>query len=82
MGFVDDLEFWADPIDGVIHVHSASRLGRKDFGVNRARIGRYGRRWTKRPEPPQPLPKALSRHSSKPSAKVWRARSANSAARP
>ena len=36
--FVDDAEFWASPSDGVIHVRSASRLGRKDFGVNRARI--------------------------------------------
>lgn len=36
--FVDDVEFWASPTDGVIHVRSASRLGRKDFGVNRARI--------------------------------------------
>jgi uncharacterized protein (DUF1499 family) len=36
--FVDDAEFWASPGEGVIHVRSASRLGRKDFGVNRARI--------------------------------------------
>ena len=38
MGFVDDVEFWADPAAGVIQLRSASRLGRKDFGVNRARI--------------------------------------------
>ncbi len=37
MGFVDDCEFALDR-SGVIHVRSASRLGRKDFGVNRARI--------------------------------------------
>ena len=36
--FTDDAEFWASPTEGVIHVRSASRLGRKDFGVNRARI--------------------------------------------
>ena len=36
--FVDDVEFWSDPQAGVIQVRSASRLGRKDFGVNRARI--------------------------------------------
>jgi uncharacterized protein (DUF1499 family) len=36
--FVDDAEFWASPAEGVIHVRSASRLGRRDFGVNRARI--------------------------------------------
>ena len=38
LGFVDDAEFWADPVAGVIQVRSASRIGRKDFGVNRARI--------------------------------------------
>jgi len=36
--FVDDVEFLLDAPAGVIHVRSASRLGRKDFGVNRARI--------------------------------------------
>ncbi|HMS25848.1 MAG TPA: DUF1499 domain-containing protein [Burkholderiaceae bacterium] len=36
--FVDDIEFWFNPAKGVIDVRSASRLGRKDFGVNRARI--------------------------------------------
>jgi uncharacterized protein (DUF1499 family) len=36
--FVDDVEFWLPPGEGIIHVRSASRLGRKDFGVNRARI--------------------------------------------
>jgi uncharacterized protein (DUF1499 family) len=38
MGFVDDVEFLADPAKGVVHVRSASRLGRRDFGVNRERI--------------------------------------------
>lgn len=37
MGFMDDAEFALDTA-GSIHVRSASRLGRKDFGVNRARI--------------------------------------------
>ena len=36
--FVDDVEFYAAPAEGVVHVRSASRLGRRDFGVNRARI--------------------------------------------
>lgn len=36
--FVDDAEFWLDPEAGVVQVRSASRLGRKDFGVNRARL--------------------------------------------
>jgi uncharacterized protein (DUF1499 family) len=38
MGFVDDVEFLLDPAARVIHVRSASRLGYRDFGVNRARI--------------------------------------------
>ncbi len=36
--YVDDVEFWFDPSAHAIHVRSASRLGSKDFGVNRARI--------------------------------------------
>ena len=36
--FVDDLEFWFNPATVVIELRSASRLGRKDFGVNRQRI--------------------------------------------
>ena len=38
MKYVDDAEFWADPAARVVQVRSASRVGRKDFGVNRARI--------------------------------------------
>ena len=38
MRFVDDTEFWFDPAAGVVQVRSASRVGRKDLGVNRARI--------------------------------------------
>jgi uncharacterized protein (DUF1499 family) len=38
MRFVDDVEFFHDDKAGVIHVRSASRLGRRDFGVNRKRI--------------------------------------------
>jgi uncharacterized protein (DUF1499 family) len=36
--FVDDAEFWYDPAAQAIQVRSASRIGRKDFGVNRARV--------------------------------------------
>jgi uncharacterized protein (DUF1499 family) len=36
--FVDDVEFWYDPAAHSIAVRSASRIGRRDFGVNRARI--------------------------------------------
>ncbi|HUN68308.1 MAG TPA: DUF1499 domain-containing protein, partial [Burkholderiales bacterium] len=38
MRFVDDVEFVYDANAGLIHVRSASRLGRRDFGVNRARV--------------------------------------------
>ena len=38
MRFVDDVEFVFDDKAGLIHVRSASRLGRRDFGVNRARV--------------------------------------------
>lgn len=38
MGFVDDVEFYLDQKNGVIHVRSASRLGRGDHGVNRRRV--------------------------------------------
>lgn len=38
LGYVDDVEFVHDAKAGVIHVRSASRLGRRDFGVNRARV--------------------------------------------
>ena len=36
--FTDDIEFALDANKGIIDVRSASRLGRKDFGVNRARV--------------------------------------------
>ena len=38
MGFVDDVEFLLDDSNKVIHVRSASRLGKSDLGVNRKRI--------------------------------------------
>lgn len=36
--FTDDVEFWLDTAHQTIQVRSASRIGRKDFGVNRERI--------------------------------------------
>ena len=36
--FVDDLEMRADRQNGVIHLRSASRVGRSDFGANRKRV--------------------------------------------
>lgn len=38
LGYVDDVELWLDDKARVVHVRSASRLGRSDFGVNRKRI--------------------------------------------
>jgi uncharacterized protein (DUF1499 family) len=36
--FVDDLEFWFDDADKLIHCRSASRKGYSDLGVNRKRV--------------------------------------------
>ena len=48
LGFVDDVEFFFD--GSAIQVRSAARLGRRDFGVNRARIEKLRRLLeTKRP---------------------------------
>jgi uncharacterized protein (DUF1499 family) len=38
LGYVDDVELSYDDKTGLIHVRSASRLGRRDFGVNRKRV--------------------------------------------
>ena len=38
MKYTDDVEFWLDRAGGVIQVRSASRLGERDFGANRARV--------------------------------------------
>ncbi|MGK7894776.1 MAG: DUF1499 domain-containing protein [Xenococcus sp. (in: cyanobacteria)] len=38
MGYVDDVEFYLDSNANVVHVRSASRLGKSDLGVNRKRI--------------------------------------------
>ena len=36
--YVDDVELYYEERQGVVHVRSASRLGRRDFGVNRKRV--------------------------------------------
>lgn len=36
--FVDDVEFYFDEKAKTIHIRSASRLGKSDFGVNRKRV--------------------------------------------
>lgn len=38
MGFVDDVEFYLDSGANLVHVRSASRLGKSDAGVNRKRV--------------------------------------------
>ncbi len=46
LGFRDDVEFLLDREAGVIHLRSASRVGRSDFGANRARVERLRQRFT------------------------------------
>ena len=36
--FVDDVEFLIDSEQGIVHVRSASRVGKSDLGVNRERM--------------------------------------------
>lgn len=43
--FVDDVEFRFDLAAQVIHVRSASRLGKSDLGVNRKRVEGIRDRW-------------------------------------
>lgn len=38
LGFVDDLEVHLRPLEGVLAVRSASRVGYSDLGVNAARV--------------------------------------------
>jgi uncharacterized protein (DUF1499 family) len=38
LGFVDDVEFYVDDKEKVIHLRSASRVGYWDLGVNRKRM--------------------------------------------
>ncbi len=46
--FVDDVEFLVDEEASVIHVRSAARVGREDFGVNRARVEAMRARFSQR----------------------------------
>lgn len=45
--FVDDVEFHGSEADHCIHFRSASRTGRSDFGVNRARMNKITAAYTK-----------------------------------
>ena len=38
MKYVDDVEFWFDPVNGAVQVRSASRIGKGDLGANRKRV--------------------------------------------
>ncbi len=46
--FVDDVEFYFDDAAKVIHIRSASRLGKSDFGVNRKRVEAIRKAWKER----------------------------------
>ncbi len=48
MRFVDDVEFRYDATANVIHVRSASRLGKSDMGVNRKRVDGLRAAWNAR----------------------------------
>jgi uncharacterized protein (DUF1499 family) len=50
LGFVDDVEFTYDEKARALHVRSASRLGRDDWGVNRARVEALRARIEVRPQ--------------------------------
>ena len=47
--FVDDVEFFADDDAKLVHVRSASRIGRGDLGVNRTRIEAIRARFAAQP---------------------------------
>jgi uncharacterized protein (DUF1499 family) len=53
--FVDDVEVMVDSAAGLVRFRSASRLGRSDMGVNRARMERFSTRFrAAAPNPPAP----------------------------
>lgn len=52
--FVDDVEVGVDSAAQVIRFRSASRVGRGDLGVNRARMERFGARFRGAGETAQP----------------------------
>lgn len=52
-GFVDDVEFYLEEQEHVVHMRSASRSGYYDFGVNKGRLGEVVREWAKGRRSPQ-----------------------------
>lgn len=47
LGFVDDVAMVFDGVTGKIHLRSASRAGWWDLGVNRRRVERIRREWSR-----------------------------------
>ncbi|RRQ21543.1 DUF1499 domain-containing protein [Thiohalobacter thiocyanaticus] len=45
LGFVDDLQLRLDTQERLVHVRSASRVGRGDLGANRSRVEALRRHW-------------------------------------
>jgi uncharacterized protein (DUF1499 family) len=45
--FIDDVEFYFDDNEKLIHVKSASRIGYSDFGVNRRRVEKIRKNFLK-----------------------------------
>ena len=43
--FKDDVEFYFDEMEKVIHLKSASRIGYSDFGVNRRRVEKIRKKY-------------------------------------
>ena len=46
--FVDDVEFFLDDMEKLIHIRSASRVGYSDLGVNRRRVDKIRAEWHSR----------------------------------
>jgi len=65
-GFVDDVEFLFDDAAKRIDFRSASRVGRSDFGANRARMTEIARRFMVEAGPGAPAPAGPGRAPSIP----------------
>ncbi len=61
--FVDDVEFYAEAASGRIHFRSASRVGRSDLGVNRARMEKIRNLFAAAQPEARPQPKAAGQPS-------------------
>lgn len=59
--FVDDVEFLVEESQGLVHFRSASRAGRSDLGVNRARMEKVRAAFDAAKGGPPPGPRRQSR---------------------